>query len=126
MHLGADQEGVIQVHRVHRGSSSGSGSGRESQGGSPARSEASSGARLVHSGAALVGSIEVLSGDEASGGEDNVLDSANEADVSQGSMSLLDISATDDEDTRKRKACELARKSDTDFAAWKENSSVKG
>ena len=36
------------------------------------------------------------------------------------SMSLLDISTADDEDTHKHKACELARKSDTDFAAWRE------
>ena len=49
------------------------------------------------------GSVKVISGDEASGGKDDVLDSANEADVSQGSVSLLDISATDDEDTRKCK-----------------------
>ena len=35
-------------------------------------------------------------------------------------MSLLDISATDDEDTCKRKARELAHKSDTDFTAWKD------
>ena len=111
------------------GSGSGSGSGSESQGGSPARSEASAGTRSVHSGAASVGSVEVLSGDEASEGEDDVLDSANEADVSQGSMSLLDISATDDEETRKSKAHELARKSDTDFAAWKDkliSEGVKG
>ena len=84
---------------------------------------------LVHSVAASVGGVETLSGDEASGGEDDVLDSADEADVSQGSMSLLDISATDDEDTRKWKARELACKSDTDFAAWKEkliNEGVKG
>ena len=40
--------------------------------------------------------------------------------MSQGSMSLLDISATDDEDTCKRKARELAHKSDTDFTAWKD------
>ena len=40
--------------------------------------------------------------------------------MSQGSMSLLDISTTDNEDTRKRKACELASKSDTNFAAWKD------
>ena len=111
------------------GSGSGSGSGSESQGGSPARSEASAGVRSVHSQTASVGSVEVLSGDEASGGEDDVLDSANEADVSQGSMSLLDISTTDDEDTRKCKARELARKSDTDFAAWKDkliSEGVKG
>ena len=55
-----------------------------------------------------------------SGGEDDVLDSANKADISQGSMSLLDISATDNEDTCKCKACELAHKSDIDFAAWKD------
>ena len=48
------------------------------------------------------------------------MDSTNEADVSQGSMSLLDISTADDEDTRKHKACELAHKSDTDFAVWRD------
>ena len=36
------------------------------------------------------------------------MDSANEADVSQGSMSLLDISTTDDEDTHKCKAHEAS------------------
>ena len=44
-------------------------------------------------------------------------------------MSLLDISTTDNEDTHKCKACELARKSDTDFMAWKEkliSEGVKG
>ena len=40
--------------------------------------------------------------------------------MSQGSMSLLDISVSDDEDTRKHKVRELARKSDTDFVAWKD------
>ena len=56
----------------------------------------------------------------ASGGEEDVLDSANEADVLQGSMSLLDISTTDDEDTHKCKARKLACKNDTDFAAWRD------
>ena len=83
----------------------------------------------VHLRTASDGSVEVLSGDEASGGEDNVLDSANEADISQGSMSLLDISTMDDEDTHKCKVHELVRKSDTDFAAWKDkliSEGVKG
>ena len=97
-----------------------SGSGSESQGGSPARSKASAGSTSVHSQTASVVSVKVLSGDKASVGKDDVLDSANEADVLQGSMSLLDISATDDEDTRKHKVCELAHKSDTEFAAWKD------
>ena len=48
------------------------------------------------------------------------MDSANEADVSQGSMSLPDISAADDEDSHKCKARKHARKSDTDFAAWRD------
>ena len=70
----------------------------------------------------MIGSVKVLSGDEASGDDDDddALYSANEADVSQGIMSLLDISVSDDEDTRKCKARELAHKSDTDFAAWKD------
>ena len=49
--------------------------------------------------------------------------------MSQGSIPLLDISATDDEETRKCKAREVARRSDTDFTAWKEkevNKGVKG
>ena len=107
-------------------SSSRSGSGSESQSGSPARSEASAGVRSVHSVAALVGGVEVLSGDEASGGEHNVSYSTDEADVSQGSIPLLDISAADDEETRKRKVHDLARRSDTDFAAWKEKQISEG
>ena len=103
-------------------SSSESGSGSGSCKGSPARSEASAGTRSAHSRTASIGSVEVLSGDEASGDDDDddALYSTNEADVSQGSMSLIDISVSDDEDTRKRKAHELARKSDTDFMAWKD------
>ena len=92
-------------------------------------SEASTDARSVHSRTASVGSVEVISRDEASGGEDDVLDSANKADVSQGSMSLLDISATDNEDTRKCKVHEIAHKSDIDFTAWKDkliSEGVKG
>ena len=54
------------------------------------------------------------------------MDSANEADVSQGSMSLLDISTTDNEDTRKCKACELAHKSDIDFVVWKDKLICEG
>ena len=50
----------------------------------------------------------------------NSLYSADEGDVSQGTVSLLDISVSDDEDTRKCKAHEVARKNDTDFAAWKD------
>ena len=46
--------------------------------------------------------------------------------MSQGSIPLLHISATDDEETRKLKARELAHRSDTDFAAWKEKEISKG
>ena len=49
--------------------------------------------------------------------------------MSQGSIPLLDISASDDDETRKCKARELARRSDTAFAAWKEkqiSDGVKG
>ena len=38
----------------------------------------------------------------------------------QGSMSLLDISTTDYDDTHKCKACKLACKNDTNFAAWRD------
>ena len=53
-------------------------------------------------------------------GDHDVSYSTDEADVSQGSIPLLDISASDDEEACKRKARELAGRSDTAFTAWKE------
>ena len=72
------------------------------------------------------GGVEVLSGDEASGGEHDVSYSTDEADVSQGSIPLLNISAADDEETRKCKVHDLVCRSDTDFAAWKEKQISEG
>ena len=46
--------------------------------------------------------------------------------MSQGNIPLLNISATDDEETRKHKVHELAHKSDTAFAAWKEKQISEG
>ena len=46
--------------------------------------------------------------------------------MSQGSIPLLDISASDDDETRKRKAHELACRSDIAFAAWKEKQISEG
>ena len=87
------------------------------------------GAQSVRSAAASVGSVEVHSGDEASEGEHDVSYSTDKADVSQESIPLLDISASDDDETCKCKAHELACRSDTAFAAWKEkqiSDGVKG
>ena len=89
------------------GLSSRSGSGSESQSGSPARSEASAGARSVHSVAALAGGVEILSVDEASGAKHDVSYSTDEADVSQGSIPLLDISAADDDELANAKCVTL-------------------
>ena len=108
------------------GSSSGSGSGSRSRSGSPARSEASAGAQSVRLAAASVRSIEVLSGDQASEGEHDASYSTDEADVSQGSIPLLDISASDDDETRKCKVRDYARKSDTAYATWKEKQTSDG
>ena len=118
----------FELIRLIRFISSGSGSGSSSGScdGFPAGSKASIGEGSVHSRTASDGSVKVLSGDQASGGKDDILDSANEADVSQGSVSLLDISTTDDEDTHKCKACKLACKSDTDFMAWKDKLICEG
>ena len=80
------------------GLSSRSDSGSWSQSGSPARSEASVGAQSVCLAAASVRSIKVLSGDEASESEHDISYSTDEADVSQGSIPLLDISASDDDE----------------------------
>ena len=84
------------------------------------------GAQSVHSATASVGSVEVLSGDQASEGEHDVSYSMDEADVSQGSIPLLDISASDDDETRKRKACEYACRSDMAYATWKEKQTSDG
>ena len=46
--------------------------------------------------------------------------------MSQGSIPLLDISASDDDETRKRKARDYARRSDTAYAAWKEKQTSDG
>ena len=46
--------------------------------------------------------------------------------MSQGSIPLLDISASDDDETCKRKARAYARKSDTAYAAWKEKQTSDG
>ena len=108
------------------GSSSESGSGSGSRSGSPARSEASVGTRSVRLAAASVGRVEVLSGDQASEGEHDVSYSTDEADVSQGSIPLLDISASDDDETHKHKAREYACRSDTAYAVWKEKQTSDG
>ena len=47
-------------------------------------------------------------------------------DVSQGSIPLLDISASDDDETRKCKARDYAHRSDTAYAAWKEKQASDG
>ena len=116
----------MRSHLSSSDSSSGLSSGSGFHEGSSARSKASAHEGSVHSQAASDGSVEVLSGDEASGVEDDVLDSADEADVSQGSMSLPDIFAADDEDSCKHKACKHARKSDTDFTAWRDKLIYEG
>ena len=108
------------------GSSSGTGSGSRSRSGSPARSEASAGARSVRSAVVSVGSVEVLSGDQASEGEHDASYSTDEVDVSQGSIPLLDISASDNDETRKCKARDYARRSDTAYAVWKEKQTSDG
>ena len=108
------------------GSSSRSGSGSGSRSGSPARSEASAGTQSIRSASVSVGSVEVLSGDQASEGEHDVSYSTDEADVSQGSIPLLDISASDDDETRKCKAREYACRSDTAYVTWKEKQTSDG
>ena len=82
----------------------------------------------IHLGSASYGSAEVLSRDEepTSGDEEDVLDSGNEADISQGSMPLFNISIMHDEDTHKCKAHELTHKSDIDFAAWRDKAIHEG
>ena len=103
-HQGADPGEADQVHRVHQDRVLGPAVAAHPGVGPQLGSEASAGARSVHLAAASVGSIEVLSGDQASEGEHDVSYSTDEADVSQGSIPLLDISASDDDETRKRKA----------------------
>ena len=46
--------------------------------------------------------------------------------MSQGSVSLLNISASDNDDTREHKVCEFAHKGDTEFTAWKDKCISEG
>ena len=122
-HQSVDQGVVIQAHRVHQDQVQGPAVVVGPTRGPQLDLKLAWCTRSARSQTASIASVKVLSGDEASGDDDDDDDasySANEADVSQGSMSLLDISVSDDEDTRKCKVCELARKSDTDFTAWKD------
>ena len=125
-HPGADQGEVDRVHRVHQDRVPGLAVAASPRVGPQLGLKPVQAHDQLHSVAASAGGVEVLSEDEASGGEHDVSYSTDEADVSQGSIPLLNISAADDEETRKRKARDLARRSDTDFAAWKEKQISEG
>ena len=104
--------------------SSESGSGDESGAGSPAGSQApsegssSSGSECSHSTSPEV--VLVQGDDEdAAGDEEDEGHSDDEEALSQGTVSLLDISNSDNEEARKATAAhEKACKSDVQFAAW--------
>ena len=51
-------------------------------------------------------------------GEEDAPHSDDEANLSQGTLSLPDISASDDEDTHKAIAHEAAWKSDVQYGNW--------
>ena len=108
-HPSADQEGVVQAHRVHRARvpdlavAVGPVMGPQLNP-KPAQVRDQS-TREQHQMEVLKSSLEMRP--------------VGVRMMSQGSMSLLDVSTIDD-DTRKCKAHELASKSDTDFVAWKD------
>lgn len=65
--------------------------------------------------------IQMLKDDgyTARGGKEDVC-SDNKANLSEGTLSLLYISRTDDEDTQKATACKAMQKSDTQYGAWQD------
>ena len=56
--------------------------------------------------------------DTAVGGEEDAGHLEDEEALSQSTVSLLNISTSDNEDARKATACEAARKSDIQYGNW--------
>ena len=64
--------------------------------------------------------------DTATVGEDDAPYSDDEEALSQGTVSLPDIPASDDEDTRKALVCEAACKSDVQYGNWQDEQIRQG
>ena len=58
--------------------------------------------------------------------EEDVPYSDDEANLSQGTLSLPDISASDNEDTHKAIVCETVCKSDIQYSNWRDNQICQG
>ena len=106
---------VIRIHTSSRASSW-------------ACSDASGSPRSIHSCSA---SLEIVSvhdnnDDTATHREEDAPHSDNEANMSQGTLSLPDISASDDEDTRKAIVHEAMWKSDIQYGNWREGQICQG
>ena len=114
--------------------SSQSGSGNESHAGSPAGSHA--GSQVPSEGSGSSGSehswstspeVVLVQGDEdtAAGGED-AGHSEDEEALSQGMVSLLDISNSDNEEAHKAAVCETVHKSNVQYGAWQDEQIHQG
>ena len=60
------------------------------------------------------------------GGEEDAGHSEDEEALSQGTVSLLDISTSDNEDACKAAACEAAHKSNVQYGNWWDEQTHKG
>ena len=122
------------------GSISGSSSSRSLQSGSSTRSHAGSrsgsqapseGSNSSESGCSHSASPDVVllhgnDDDTTVGGEEDAGHLEDEETLSQGTVSLLDISTSDNEDTRKATACEAAHKSDVQYGNWRDEQICQG
>ena len=110
------------------GSASGSSSSGSSQSGSSTRSHAGSQAPSEGSGSSESGHscstspdvvlVQVNDDDTAAGGEEDTGHSEDKEALSQGTVSLLDISTSDNEDAHKATVCEAACKSNIQYGNW--------
>ena len=64
--------------------------------------------------------------DTATHSEEDVPHSDNEVNLSQGTLSLPDISASNEEDARKAIVCEVAWKSDIQYGHWQDEQICQG
>ena len=95
----------------------------------PSKGSSSSSSEGSHSTSLKVVSKVVLvqeDDENAAAGEEDKGPSDDEEAQSQGTVSLLDISNSDNEEARKATAHEKARKSDVQFATWQDEQIRQG
>ena len=92
----------------------------------PSEGSGSGGSGCSHSASPDVVLLQGDDEDTAVGGEENAGHSEDKEALSQVTVSLLDISTSNNEDTRKATACETACKSNIQYGNWQDEQICQG